>query len=439
MASVGYYIIAAQVGVLIVFASAARARLQEAFFSHLDIHGRLHQLTGAFAEGLSLGTLPLLTGEIRQEQAQAAAIARVTVLVTDLSWFFCGMTAVFLVFMFFLHRDRFNQLSAKTTRHLIGISSLCLFIGLLAPVMSMSVAPTFPILGRVFLAFKSRTIISAIVALFASGNWFPATLVTLFSVLMPATKIAVAGVALRTGHEKRKSIKNALDAIGKWSMADVFVVALFLACLALNATDPSTSARPLWGFYFFSAYCIISMIVSFALGHIRQEPEKEVPTVRSALPTWADTLVRGVFVVLAVCCTWYGLIYFAMGQKAAAYVTASVTHQSIELQDSVIRLRADSATTVPISFPYSGTANLEARVVRGNPVNVFLITADQIANVRAGRRFVFVNSSRASNSRSYARLVAVDSGSYYLVLRDPSLGVLSAPVSEIKVHVDVSR
>jgi len=50
-----------------------------------------------------------------------------------------------------------------------------------------------------------------------------------------------------------------VSAIGKWSMADVFVVGVFLAYLA-TASEESISAEVFDGFYYFTAYCIISIL-----------------------------------------------------------------------------------------------------------------------------------------------------------------------------------
>ena len=58
--------------------------------------------------------------------------------------------------------------------------------------------------------------------------------------------------------------------IAKWSMADVFVVALFIAYLAAKAstTAPGSAAAPPLvaftahfgpGFYWFAAYCLFSL------------------------------------------------------------------------------------------------------------------------------------------------------------------------------------
>ncbi len=53
-----------------------------------------------------------------------------------------------------------------------------------------------------------------------------------------------------------------MDFIGKWSMADVFIVALLLANLSLN-TDEYTDAKMQMALYFFSIYVILSIIASF--------------------------------------------------------------------------------------------------------------------------------------------------------------------------------
>ena len=49
-----------------------------------------------------------------------------------------------------------------------------------------------------------------------------------------------------------------VHAIGKWSMADVFVVAVLLAMLALGR-DPATRAATGPGLYFFAGYCLLAL------------------------------------------------------------------------------------------------------------------------------------------------------------------------------------
>jgi uncharacterized paraquat-inducible protein A len=51
--------------------------------------------------------------------------------------------------------------------------------------------------------------------------------------------------------------------IGKWSMVDVFVVAVFLVYLTANKGEVSRAEVEM-GLYFFLAYVIVSMLVSLS-------------------------------------------------------------------------------------------------------------------------------------------------------------------------------
>jgi len=55
--------------------------------------------------------------------------------------------------------------------------------------------------------------------------------------------------------------------IGKWSMVDVFVVAVFLVYLTSNNADV-TKAEIEVGLYFFLAYVIVSMILSLSANRL---------------------------------------------------------------------------------------------------------------------------------------------------------------------------
>ena len=68
----------------------------------------------------------------------------------------------------------------------------------------------------------------------------------------------------------RRRTLTTVEIIAKWSMADVFAVALFITYLAAQATQsaPGTSSAVLAfdasfgpGFYWFAAYCVVSLAV----------------------------------------------------------------------------------------------------------------------------------------------------------------------------------
>ena len=97
----------------------------------------------------------------------------------------------------------------------------------------------------------------------------PATLILLFSVVVPFVKTALVGWAVFVADEaRRRRTLTFVEAIAKWSMADVFVVALFITYLAAMASQSAPAAGPPLlafiaefgaGFYWFAAYCLFSL------------------------------------------------------------------------------------------------------------------------------------------------------------------------------------
>ncbi len=119
---------------------------------------------------------------------------------------------------------------------------------------------------------QTRSIVGSVRRLYEVGSPVPATLILLFSVIVPVAKAAlVAWAVLLTDERLRRRTLSFVLAIAKWSMADVFVVALFIAFLAAQAsTVPAAGANaapPLLafdarfgsGFYWFAAYCLFSL------------------------------------------------------------------------------------------------------------------------------------------------------------------------------------
>jgi len=117
---------------------------------------------------------------------------------------------------------------------------------------------------------QTRSIIGAVRQLYDVGSPLPATLILLFSVVVPLTKAALVGAAvyMRNAASRMRTL-HFVEAIAKWSMADVFAVALLIVFLAAQATQqpPGESAPPLLaftaqfgpGFYWFTAYCVFSL------------------------------------------------------------------------------------------------------------------------------------------------------------------------------------
>jgi hypothetical protein len=118
---------------------------------------------------------------------------------------------------------------------------------------------------------QTRSIVGSVRNLYDVGSPVPATLILLFSVIVPVTKGVLVGWAFFLAPPARRHrTLRFVETIAKWSMADVFVVALFIAYLAAQATQAPPAepgAAPLIvftaefgaGFYWFAAYCLFSL------------------------------------------------------------------------------------------------------------------------------------------------------------------------------------
>jgi len=141
---------------------------------------------------------------------------------------------------------------------LLTLVSLGMLIpGLLAPLITITAS--MDLLGVTRELFReTRSILGAIRSLHDSGNDFVAGLILLFSVLVPALKALLLFVILFLRHpESRHRLYLFTRSISKWSMADVFVVGVFIALLAAKATDNLDGVIGN-GFYWFTGYALVS-------------------------------------------------------------------------------------------------------------------------------------------------------------------------------------
>src|SRR4029450_7924444 len=92
--------------------------------------------------------------------------------------------------------------------------------------------------GEVEVFQQTRSIVGSVRRLYEVGSPVPATLILLFSVIVPFVKTARGGWERFAANEARRRPTLAfVEAIAKWSMADVFVVALFITYVAAIASQ----------------------------------------------------------------------------------------------------------------------------------------------------------------------------------------------------------
>ena len=141
---------------------------------------------------------------------------------------------------------------------LILLSFTLLVPGLVKPLLTIDASIEFMGLKR-DLFTETRSILQTVRNLHQSGNDFVAGLILLFSVIVPFAKgICLLVVLALKDQAKRLKIHKFIDTISKWSMADVFLVGVYVAYLSAKATD-NLDATIHEGFYFFTAYCLVSI------------------------------------------------------------------------------------------------------------------------------------------------------------------------------------
>ena len=176
---------------------------------------------------------------------------------------FLTVAVAWLVLQYFLSRKTADP--NRFWRHILLISVLCLIVGLIAPMMQMTAYKELPVLGEVVFKYEAKSIYSTVQGLFSHGNLIIAGLIALFSIFTPFLKMSVVGMNLfNVVPSLHKKAHDLIHLLGKWSMADVFVVAIMISIFALDTQD-FTRAETDLGVYFFSAYCLLSLLVTHAV------------------------------------------------------------------------------------------------------------------------------------------------------------------------------
>jgi hypothetical protein len=119
--------------------------------------------------------------------------------------------------------------------------------------------------GRMYYFHQCKSIDNLIVLLFKDGNQIVAWAILLFSVLIPIVKLCITLLLIYLPKvQKVSGFMTFIKVIGKWSMADVFVAACFLAFLSFYNLNVGieTESNTLIGIYFFLFYVVISMLAS---------------------------------------------------------------------------------------------------------------------------------------------------------------------------------
>lgn len=111
----------------------------------------------------------------------------------------------------------------------------------------------------------------------------------------------------------------------------------------------------------------------------------------------------------------------------------------IQLMDEVQTVPANTWEAIPFTLPYSGSVAINVDVQHGNPMDVLVLAPDQLAKLKAddGEKALEYSDFDAQQTQAYERSSSLRQGSYYLILRDTTLGALAAKASDVAVKIQL--
>ena len=138
---------------------------------------------------------------------------------------------------------------------LIGLALVILVAGLSLPILTVE--------KTVFWRHWENhySVFVGVVELAKSGDWLLATILFFFSMVFPFAKLfslALLWYRKLSEGDRRKTL-HWLEILGKWSMLDVFVVAILIVAAKLRDL---TQVQPRIGIYLFGLAIILSMLAT---------------------------------------------------------------------------------------------------------------------------------------------------------------------------------
>lgn len=121
--------------------------------------------------------------------------------------------------------------------------------------------------GKTYFYYQNKGIMEVIHLLWNTNNKPVAIAIGTFSVIVPLIKLLSTLLFLLLPMNGGYRFRKFLSFIAKWSMADVFVVAAFLAYLSFANMSPGVTmdAQILFGLYYFLGYVVLSIFLGTLL------------------------------------------------------------------------------------------------------------------------------------------------------------------------------
>lgn len=126
---------------------------------------------------------------------------------------------------------------------------------------SFALGITLPLVRvEVMLVFSEEpSLVGMIAGLWSASDWLLAIIVALFSVLFPTAKLMLLYVAAYAGSTSMKKLPGWFQALAKWSMLDVLLVAIVVFAAKTSGFAKAFTQPGLW---FFAASVLMTAAAS---------------------------------------------------------------------------------------------------------------------------------------------------------------------------------
>jgi len=162
-------------------------------------------------------------------------------------------------------------------------------------------------------------------------------------------------------------------------------------------------------------------------------------TSREPAKTSVRTIITGIVLLILVAMAVLIWLRAAMGQRGLETAFAATVQAPIDLENEIVSVPATVSRAIPIRLPDAGELDLQVSVVKGTHVNVYVVDDSDWAEFEKAKTSFFggkfhhypeFQAVRAKTSHTTGRLAQ---GSYYVVLENPTLGLLVASSFDVEV------
>ncbi len=276
-----YYPIAIYLAYRVYYFSSQANLHYQTSISYLNFSSQSELAWKSFLEALSLnlydGASEIRDNIIISSEQAVSALNNAT----NYSIVFTILSFLYFIYLIFIKKTTKNQIII----HSIFLAFICLVVGISSTMLNLIAFRDLPVIGMVVLKFESKTVFTVLETFWLHSKYFVFTLILLFSVIVPIIKLSLSFlIALNVKSKNTSKFTSFLNAIGKWSMTDVFVVSILLAFFSMNI-DESTDAWLGHGLYFFAIYSILSIIIGQLINNIHSLSVDEVKEIKDETKT----------------------------------------------------------------------------------------------------------------------------------------------------------